>query len=54
VKECFEAIKECMTLTDDINQQAVATYVREAIWPRNKIFQSVEVSGGMIKEFCVR
>ncbi len=26
-----------MTATDHINQQAVATYVREAIWPGNKM-----------------
>jgi hypothetical protein len=26
-----------MTPTDDINQQAVASYVREAIWPGNKM-----------------
>ncbi len=46
--------KVSMTPTDDINQQAVATYVRESIWPGNKSFQGVEVSGGMIKEVCVR
>ncbi len=26
-----------MTATDHINQQAVASYVREAIWPGNKM-----------------
>jgi hypothetical protein len=26
-----------MTPTDHINQQAVASYVREAVWPGNKI-----------------
>jgi hypothetical protein len=26
-----------MTATDHINQQAVASYVREAIWPENKM-----------------
>jgi hypothetical protein len=26
-----------MTATDQINQQAVASYVREAIWPGNKM-----------------
>ncbi len=26
-----------MTATDPINQQAVASYVREAIWPGNKM-----------------
>ncbi len=26
-----------MTATDNINQQAVASYVREAIWPGNKM-----------------
>ncbi len=40
-----------MTPIDHINQQAVATYVREAIWPGNKSFQRVGVSGGMIKKF---
>jgi hypothetical protein len=29
--------KMSMTATDHINQQAVATYVREAIWPGNKM-----------------
>jgi hypothetical protein len=29
--------KMSMTATDHINQQAVASYVREAIWPRNKM-----------------
>ena len=29
--------KVSMTPTDDINQQAVASYVREAIWPGNKM-----------------
>jgi hypothetical protein len=28
--------KVSMTPTDDINQQAVASYVRESIWPGNK------------------
>jgi hypothetical protein len=46
--------KMCMTPTDHINQQAVASYVREAIWPGNKSFQRVGVSGGMIKEVCAR
>ncbi len=45
--------KVSMTPIDHINQQAVATYVREAIWPENKSFQRVGVSGGMIKEVCV-
>jgi hypothetical protein len=26
-----------LTATDQINQQAVALYLREAIWPSNKI-----------------
>ncbi len=39
---------------DHINQQAVAMYVREAVLPGNKRFQRVGVSGGMIKEVCVR
>ncbi len=43
-----------MTPIDHINQQAVATYVREAVWLGNKRFQRVGVSGGMIKEVCVR
>jgi len=46
--------KVSMTPIDHINQQAIATYVREAIWPGNKSFQRVGVSGGMIKEVCVR
>ncbi len=29
--------KVSMTPTDDINQQAVASYIREAIWPGNKM-----------------
>jgi hypothetical protein len=29
--------KMSMTTTDHINQQAVASYVREAIWPGNKM-----------------
>jgi hypothetical protein len=29
--------KMSMTATDYINQQAVASYVREAIWPGNKM-----------------
>jgi hypothetical protein len=45
--------KVSMTPIDHINQQAVATYVRGAIWPGNKSFQRVGVSGGMIKEVCV-
>jgi hypothetical protein len=31
--------KMSMTPTDPINQQAVASYVREAIWPGNKMLQ---------------
>ncbi len=46
--------KMSMTARDHINQQAVASYVRDAICPGNKIFQRVGVSGGMIKEVCVR
>jgi hypothetical protein len=46
--------KVSMTPIDHIYQQAVATYVREAIWPVNKSFQRVGVSEGMIKEVCVR
>jgi hypothetical protein len=46
--------KVSMTPIDHINQQAVATYVREAVWLGNKRFQRVGVSGGMIKEVCVR
>jgi hypothetical protein len=44
--------KMSMTPTDHINQQAVASYVKEAIWPGKKSFQRVGVSGGMIKEVC--
>ncbi len=29
--------KMSMTVTDHINQQSVASYVREAIWPGNKM-----------------
>jgi hypothetical protein len=43
--------KVSMTPIDHINQQAVATYVREAIWPGYKSFQRVGVSRGMIKKF---
>ncbi len=43
-----------MTATDHINQQAVASYVREAIWPGNKMLPNVGVSGGMINEVYVR
>ncbi len=46
--------KVSMTPIDHINQQAVATNVREAIWPGSKSSQRVGVSGGMIKEVCVR
>jgi hypothetical protein len=45
--------KLSMTPIDHINQQAVATNVREAIWLGNKSFQRVGVSGEMIKEVCV-
>jgi hypothetical protein len=38
-----------MTPIAHINQQAVAANVREAVWPGNKRFQKVGVSGGMIK-----
>ncbi len=35
---CFEVIKEGEhDPTDHINQQAVTSYVREAIWPGNKM-----------------
>jgi hypothetical protein len=55
VRNVFRSSKKVsMTPIDHINQQAVATYVGEAIWPGNKSFQRVEVSGGMIKEVCVR
>jgi hypothetical protein len=44
--------KVSMTPIDHMNQQAVATtYVREAIWPGNKSFHRVGISGGMIKKF---
>jgi hypothetical protein len=46
--------KVSITQIVHINQQAVATYVREAFWPENKSFQRVGVSGEMIKEVCVR
>ncbi len=41
--------KVSTTPIDHINQQLVATNVREAVWPGNKRFQRVGVSGGMIK-----
>ncbi len=40
--------KVSMTATDHINQQAVASYVE------TRYFQRVRVSGGMMKEVCVR
>jgi hypothetical protein len=44
-----------MTPIDNVNQHAFAnTYVEEAVWPGNKSIQGVGVSGGMIKEVCVR
>jgi hypothetical protein len=46
--------KVSTTPIDHINQQAVTTNVREAVLPGNKCFQRVGVSGGMIKEVCVR
>jgi hypothetical protein len=47
--------KVSMTPIDHINQQAVATNVREAVLPGKKRFQRVGVSGEMIKEVvCVR
>jgi hypothetical protein len=46
--------KVSMNSIDHINQQAVATYVRESIWPETRCFQKVEVGGGMIKEVYVR
>jgi hypothetical protein len=46
--------KVSMTPIDHINQQVAATYVREAICSGNKSFQRVGVSGGMIKEVCVK
>jgi hypothetical protein len=45
--------KVSMTPIDHINQQIVATNVREAVWPGNKCFQRVGVSEGMIKVVCV-
>jgi hypothetical protein len=42
--------KMSMTPIDHINQQTFATYGREAVWPGNKSFQRIGVSGGMIKE----
>ncbi len=46
--------KMSTTPIDHINQQAVATNVREAVLPGNKCFQRVGVGGGMIKKVCVR
>ena len=39
-EECLRTSKKMsMTATDHINQQAVASYVREAIWPGNKMLR---------------
>jgi hypothetical protein len=47
--------KVSMTPTDHINQLAVASYVREKPFGQEtRCLQRVEVSGGMIKEVCVR
>jgi hypothetical protein len=45
--------KVSMIATDHINQQAVASYVRP-FGQGTKCFLRVGVSGGMIKEVCVR
>ncbi len=50
----WTAKKVSMTTTDHINQQTVASYLREAVWPTYKMLQRVGVNGGMIKEVCVR
>ncbi len=46
--------KMSMTATDHINQQTVASYVREPFGQEIICFQRVGVSGGMIEEVCVR
>jgi hypothetical protein len=55
-KNVFRSSKKVsMTPIDHINQQAVASYVQEAIFGQEtRCFQRVGVSGGMIKEVCVR
>jgi hypothetical protein len=43
-----------LTATDQINQQAVVTYLREAIWPSTRFYQQNGVNGGRIKIVCVK
>jgi hypothetical protein len=45
--------KMSMTATDHINQQAIASYVREAIWPGNKMLpKSWSKWRDDIRSFC--
>jgi hypothetical protein len=46
--------KISMTATDHINQQAVASSVREPIWLGNKMLPKSESKWRLIKEVCVR
>jgi hypothetical protein len=46
--------KMSMTVTDHINQQAVASYVKESFGQETRCFQRVGGGGGMIIEICVR
>jgi hypothetical protein len=45
--------KVSMTPLDYINQQAVATYVREAVWPGNKSFQRVSLCQMILKKVAL-
>ncbi len=46
--------KISMTATDHINQQVVAYYVREAIWPGNKMLPKSWSKWRDDKKVCVR
>jgi hypothetical protein len=46
--------KMSMTTTDHINQQAVASYVREAIWPGNKMLPKSWSKWRDDRRVCVR
>ncbi len=46
--------RKSLTATDQINQQAVTSYLREAIWPSNKIYQQNGVNEGRIEIVCVK
>ncbi len=48
------AKKVSMTTPDQINQQTIASYLWEAVWPTYKMLPKSWSNGGMIKEVCVR